>query len=195
VVDYIHLNPARAGIVTPDQLTEFKPSSLGDFLTGSRPRWLLADEFLHTAGLMESPEAWSTYLRNLNLLASNPAGDERMTRGALSAGWAIGTNGWRQALAREHAQTRLAPEWAPDELNSFRQDLWQSELEAGLVEAGRTLSEATTTPNLVAWKIDLALRLRRISAAPYRWIAATLNMGAASSVRAEISRSAQRPAG
>jgi putative transposase len=89
VVDYIHLNPARAGIVTPDQLTEFKSSSLGDFLTGSRPRWLVADEFLHPAGLMESPEARSTYLRNLNLLASNPGGDERMTRGALSAGWAI----------------------------------------------------------------------------------------------------------
>jgi hypothetical protein len=53
-------------------------------------------------------------------------------------------------------------------LNSYRQDLWQSELEAGLAEAGRTLVEAMTMPNPVAWKIDLALCLRRIAAAPYR---------------------------
>ena len=126
---------------------------------------------------------------------SGPGDDERMSRGALSAGWTIGTNGWRQALAREHTRTQLAPEWAADELNSFRQDLWRRELEAALAEAGRTLDEAATTPNLVAWKLELARRLRREVAATYRWIAATLSMGAASSVRAAISRSKQQPAG
>jgi hypothetical protein len=131
----------------------------------------------------------------LKLVAANPGDDERMSRGALSAGWAIGTQGWRKALAREHARTRLAPEWAVDELNSFRLDLWQRELAAGLAEAGRTLPEAANGPKISAWKLDLARRLRCTAAAPYRWIAATLNMGAASSVRAEISRSAQRPAG
>jgi putative transposase len=51
-----------------------------------------------------------------------------MIRCALSAGWAIGTSGWRKAFAREHAHIRLTPEWASDELNSFRHNLWKHEL-------------------------------------------------------------------
>jgi REP element-mobilizing transposase RayT len=58
VVDYIHLNPARAGIVTPDQLTEFKPSSLGDFLTsGLTPSgWPHVDQLL--ASVKSCPAIW-----------------------------------------------------------------------------------------------------------------------------------------
>lgn len=195
VVDYIHLNPVRAGIVAADQLLEFRPSSLGQFVAGSHPGWLAAEEFLRAAGFIESSEAWTAYVERLIALATKPGDDERMTRGAMSTGWAIGTQGWRRTLAREHAQTRLAPEWAIDELSTFREDLWQRELAAGLREVGHTLDDAATDPSINPWKLELALRLRRVTAAHYRWIAATLNMGAASSVRAAISRLVQRPAG
>jgi hypothetical protein len=121
-------------------------------------------------------------------VASNPSDDDRMTRGALSEGSAIGTSGWRKALAREHAHTQLAPEWASDELSAFRQNLWHHELECGLAELGTTLEDAAATPKGVAWKIDLAQRLCTVAAAPYSWIAKTLSMGAPSSVRAYLAR-------
>jgi hypothetical protein len=73
---------------------------------------------------------------------------------ALSAGRAIGTNGWRQTLAREHAQTRLAPEWAADELNSCRRDGGNVNLRRGWRR------RATRSP---------MPRARRISS-PGRWI-------------------------
>ena len=194
VVDYIHLNPVRAGIVATERLLDFKPSSLPRFVAADRSSWLIGDEILETAGLNKSGAAWKLYVERLMALASAPGDDERMHPGSMSAGWAIGTNGWRKALAKEYSQTKLAPEWANDELSTFREDLWRRELEAGLAYLGHTLYQAGPAPNLIGWKLQLALRLRRV-AAPYRWIASTLNMGSESSVRAEISRLNQQPAG
>ena len=158
------------------------------FGQGNAAPWLVAKEFLQGVGLAGSDQPWPDYLRRLVAVAINPGDDERMIRGALSAGWAIGTSGWRKALAREHAHTRLAPEWASDELNAFRLNLWQHELECGLADLGQTRGNAAAAPKGVAWKIDLARRLRTVAAAPYRWIAETLNLGAPSSVRAYLAR-------
>jgi putative transposase len=188
VVDYIHLDPVRAGIVTPERLLEFRASSLGHFIQNKAAPWLVSHEFVSEAGLGGSEQLWLDYLQRLVAIATNLGDDERMIRGALSAGWAIGTSGWRKALARDHAHIRLAPEWAADELNEFRLSRWQHELECGLADLGKKLGDAADTPKSMAWKIELARRLRTVAAAPYRWIAETLNMGAPSSVRAYVAR-------
>lgn len=195
VVDYIHLNPIRAKILPTDRLLDFQPSSLGALVSGARPTWLVVDQFREAAGLTASIKDWPDHLKGLVFVANNPGDDERMKRGALSAGWASGTSGWRKALAREYAQTKLAPEWAADELEDFRQNLWQQELELGLAQLGQTLNAAAAAPKTIRWKLELAYQLRQASAAPYSWIAKTLKMGAASSVRAALSRRLQQPAG
>ena len=156
---------------------------------------LVVDEFRGAAGPTESSKGWPDYLKCLVALANNPGDDERMQRGALSAGWVIGTSGWRKALALEYAQTKLAPEWAADELEEFRQNRWQQELEVGLAQIGQTLDDAAVAPKTISWKLELAYRLRQASAPPYSWIVKTLRMGAASSVRAALSRRLQQPAG
>ena len=69
------------------------------------------------------------------------------------------------------------------------------ELEIGLAQIGQTLDDAAAAPKTIHWKLQLAYRLRQASAAPYSWIAKTLRMGAASSVRAALSRRLQQPAG
>jgi len=195
VVDYIHLNPIRAKILPADRLLDYQASSLGALVSGARPTWLVVDQCREVADPTESTKGWPDYLKCLVAVANNPGDDERMKRGGLSAGWAIGTSGWRKALAREYAQTKLAPEWAADELAEFRQNLWQQELEAGLAQIGQTLDAAAAAPKTISWKLELAHRLRQASTAPYSWIAKTLRMGAASSVRAALSRRLQQPAG
>jgi hypothetical protein len=99
-----------------------------------------------------------------------------------------GLGGWRKALARDHAHTRLAREWASDELNAFRRNLCQHELALGLADLGKTLGNAATAPKGVASKVELARRLRTVAAARYLSIAGTLNMGVPSSVRADLAR-------
>ena len=80
-------------------------------------------------------------------------------------------------------------------MEDFRQNLWQQELELGLAQLGQTLNTAAAAPKTIRWKLELAYQLRQASAAPYSWIAKTLKMGAASSVRAALSRRLQQPAG
>jgi REP element-mobilizing transposase RayT len=130
VIDYIHLNPVRAGIVSAEHIADFEPSSLNRFVSRRAPAWMSGAEFLEQAGLSDSTSGWSRYVEGLTAVAMNPKGDARMTRGAYSAGWAIGTLGWRRTLVKEYAQTHLAPEWSTGEVDAFRRERWQHELGA-----------------------------------------------------------------
>ena len=87
-------------------------------------------------------------------------------------------------MAQKHAQTKLCPGLERDERDQIRRELWQRELDAGLSVAGKNLRDAPGETKSAAWKIELARRLRQKANAPYSWIAATLAMGAPSSVRA-----------
>jgi hypothetical protein len=63
---------------------------------------------------------------------------------------------------------------------------------------GKTLGDAGRDSKGAPWKVSLARRLHTAVNAPHRWIAETLKMGAASSVRAylsQTSRLATRPVG
>jgi putative transposase len=54
VVDYIHLNPVRAGVVSASQAAEFRRGSLGRFVHGPRPAWLSPAGWLNEIGLEDS---------------------------------------------------------------------------------------------------------------------------------------------
>ena len=58
VIDYIHLNPVRAGIVPADRLLEYRAISLVCFAQGNAAPWLVAKELLEVAGLAGSPLMW-----------------------------------------------------------------------------------------------------------------------------------------
>jgi len=50
VVDYIHLNPVRAGVVAPGQVEQFRWSSLPQFIKGKRPTGLVCSDWLAARG-------------------------------------------------------------------------------------------------------------------------------------------------
>lgn len=109
VADYIHLNPVRAGIVPAERVAQFRWSSLPYFVRGPRPSCLVADDILAASGLEDSSEGWCEYVAQLQELAMNPAEQERRGFGEMSRGWAIGTAGWRKALAKTYSQLALHP--------------------------------------------------------------------------------------
>ena len=59
----------------------------------------------------------------------------------------------------------------------LRQARWAEKLGALLAEAGHTLDEAAVARKGAAWKVALALRLRREAGAAVPWIAGKLFMG------------------
>ncbi len=187
VVDYIHLNPVRAGIVEPIQLASFRWSSLRKFLRGPKPAGLVAEGFLAARGLTDSEAGWASYVQQLQGLANDAAEQERMGFKTISKGWAIGTQGWRQALIKDHAQRVLDPGLEQTELREFREARWCDVLTEALRVAGRKIEEAAKAPTRADWKIDV-MRMLRAEGVPYKWITEKLNMGKPEVLRVYVSR-------
>jgi REP element-mobilizing transposase RayT len=187
VVDYIHLNPVRAGIVTAEQVLDFAWSSLRLFVRGERPDFLVATDFLRQAGLTDSTQGWAAYVRRLQELAGDSAEQERRGFGQLSRGWAIGTDAWRKAIAKDYAQRSLDPGLEQAELRELKQALWMQRLKQHLADAGKTAGKAAAARKTEPWKVSIAVALRN-SGVPYGWIADQLHMGSPNALRVHISR-------
>lgn len=177
VVDYIHLNPVRAGLVPAEQFVNFPWGSLNKFVYGGRPECLCASCYGQ-----DNAEGWRCYCaRLINLAADNNAqleqGFDKMCQG-----WAIGTAGWRQAIARDHRQLALSPGLPQRELTELKQLEWIRVLGALYLQIGKSPNEAGKDRKSAAWKVSVAEALRRKTTASNAWIATTLNMGAANSV-------------
>lgn len=187
VCDYIHLNPVRAGVVPVNSVGDYRGSSLWIRLRKSPPDWLHAADGLPSLQLESVPDPWPRYLLHLRRVAAT-ADDDRLQTCAYSEGWAIGTTGWRKALARQHAHLALAPEMTAAEIAEIKCVRWQEALDAALKCAGKSLAEAASAPKGANWKISIARELRAKVAAPYRWIATALTMGHPSAARGYLSK-------
>jgi putative transposase len=187
VVDYIHLNPVRAGVVPPARVAEFRWSSLRQFRQADRPKALLCAAWLAHHGWEDNSVGLQHYVSYLTDLAENEAAQKRMGLEKMSVGWAIGTQGWRRSVAKDHAHLALNPGLEAKELQDFKEMRWRSVLEQGLGSAGKTVHDIQNDVGRSEWKIKLAMQLRE-SSAPYLWIAENLKMGKPGSVRAYIFR-------
>ena len=189
VVDYIHLNPVRSGVVTPEHVIAFRWSSLRRFVKGLRFAGLEASDWLAArGGWRDDAPGWTNYETHLVALAVDEAEHKRLGFDEMSRGWSIGTAGWRQALAKDYAALALTPGIQSDEARGFKEARWEAHLVDFLAEAGHAIEEAETTAKSSAWKVDLAFRLHRELGAAVPWIAAKLHMGKPSSVRCYLSK-------
>ncbi|MBC7366244.1 MAG: transposase [Undibacterium sp.] len=196
VADYIHLNPVRAGLVPVAQAAAFRWGSLGGFTRGIRPEWLVAETWLRELGLNDTPGGWTEYGAHLQRRMAEPENQESDDFGPITSGWAIGTHAWRQAIAKEHAGSKLAGHaHAGPEARALREAQWAEALAGLLAQAGKTREEATDDWKAAVWKIELAAELRRLTDASNRWIAEQLHMGTAGSVSKYLSVRAAQKAG
>jgi putative transposase len=187
VVNYIHLNPVRAQLVRPEQVAQYRWTSLRHLIHPPRPSYLVADSLLSQYGLTDTAEDWALYVDELKSLAGDPLRQEREGLTNLSKDWAIGTSGWRRALAEEHSAMAISVGIDAKELSEIKEAKWRLALGAALMEAGKDL-QSLREPKGSPWKIDIAVQLRREVAAPYVWIARALAMGSPSSVRVYVCR-------
>ncbi len=177
VVDYIHLNPVRAGLVAVDQLADFRWSSLRRFVRGGRPECLCADWIRE-----DEAEGWRRYCGVLEDLAGDKPAQAEQGFDEMSRGWAIGTAGWRKAVAHDHRQLALTPGLPQKELKELKQAEWERVLGDLFIQVGKTPKHAAEDWKSAEWKVSMAEALRRKTTATNRWIAETLHMGAPNSV-------------
>ena len=130
---------------------------------------------------------WSEYEQHLIAVGKDEAQWERRGLVGLSKGWALGTQGWRKALAEDHAQQCLSVGLERHESRELKEGAWGLVLSAALSAAGKTTADLKTKPKKQVWKLELARRLRSAGAA-VGWIADKLDLGKPASVRSYLSR-------
>jgi hypothetical protein len=177
VVDYIHLNPVRAGAVPPTQVGKYAPGSLADFAKKKRPTGLECAEWLKMrGGWQDGVSGIKKYIEYLKQVGGNEQAQKEAGLEKLSRGWALGTYAWKQALARELSQRLFVEGFSAEELSEVREHCWENAMEKALKTVNKTKEEAKAKPRKQPWKLVVAKALRE-QGVPIGWMTKNLHMG------------------
>lgn len=138
VVDYIYLNRFARKLFRRTGSLSFVGAVCG-ISSGFPARRFLWQ--MKRSGLEDSPEGWRGYVEQLQWLAVNAAEQERRGFDEMSRGWAIGTAGWRKALAKTYSQMALDPGLEQEELRDLKEAPWNDALDQVLRQRGRFLEQ------------------------------------------------------
>ena len=160
VCDYVHLNPARAKLLGPEQaLRKYQWSSWPGYLKGPRRRWgwLRVDRLLGAYRVPKDSVAGRQYLERC--VEERRAEEDSKAYRPLRRGWCWGDKRFRKELLAEMAG-RVGPE-------HYGEERWESEVERAervvreeLRHAGWEEAQLGSTPKGHKVKVRVALRLR-----------------------------------
>ncbi|MBI3849165.1 MAG: transposase [Verrucomicrobia bacterium] len=188
VCDYVHLNPARAKLLSADEsLRSYRWSSWPEYLKrpGNRWPWLRVDRLLGEYRIPEDNAAGRRHLEQ-ELEARRQAESGADYR-AIRRGWCLGEKAFREGLLEQMSE-RLGAEHYGEE-----------RLETGTEKAERIIREELKQRR---WKerdlakrakgdvekVKLAGRLREETTVTVKWIAERLEMGTAGYVNNRLYR-------
>lgn len=177
IIDYIHLNPARARLRTLLEAAETSNSSLRDYLTDERRKFILVPEaYERFLGFDDDDAGRAAYLAELaETLRSDPDNQDFEVA-------------WKLAEKAERAERRKAGGLRPERRKTLREITLEQEArwEELTVEmlgfAGISALELATMPARHGAKLGMAHKLKA-AGATYQWIADRLRAGTAGSLR------------
>lgn len=149
-----------------------------------------AEDWLQArGGWRDDPQGRRDYAAYLSELALDEAAWEREGLVGLSRGWAIGTQGWIKALAKEYAELSPTAGLAREERIGLREASWAKSLDANLMRLDKTMSDLKTKPRKEDWKIALAHQIREETGASISWLATHLHLGGPATLRGYLHQS------
>ena len=181
--NYVHLNPARAGLVDQGRRLETFPwSSYPAYLRpGLRSGWLRVDRVLGEHGLQEdSAKSRREFSRRMEELCPTDLAGENA---ALRQGWKMGAEDFADWLA-EKLDRRGRPGERARERRETDEALAERLVRTGLKEAGWSAADLKKRAKGDAVKVAIAKRVRAQTPMTRRWIARRLHMGSSSYVSA-----------
>jgi len=177
VCDYVHLNPARANLVNPEEpLRSFVWSSWPAYLLGpsKRPPWLRVDRLLGECGIpMDSAAGRHRLEQALEDRRRAEAGD---AFSAVRRGWCLGGEDFRKELLAQMSERIGAEHYGPERAES---DVEKAEriMAAELKRRGWAEEQLRERPKGDAIKVKLAQRLRSETVQTVEWLAKRLHLG------------------
>lgn len=186
VSDYIHLNPARAGMLGEEgMLADYTwssfPGLIGD--PRKRPEWLFGDWVLGRRGEKDNARGRRSYREALEKRAAEEQDGGGCGEGVLKKlrrGWCFGSEEFRQRTLELVAgkATKLSGEI----LAAHNEQEAERLMAAGLAAVGLRAEELAKTPKSDPRKIAVAAVVKGRTIVGNEWIARRLHMGAAGRV-------------
>ena len=178
VCDYVHLNPARAKLLLPEQpLREFPWSSWPEYLKppGERPPWLRVDRLLGEYRIPQDSGAGREHLEQC--VEQRRAAEDEAEYKSIRRGWCLGDETFRKELLGSVSAGAAEPVRA-DARRETTEEKARRILHEELAKLGWTGAELVQRAKGDARKVQIARRLRVETAVTLKWIAAELRMGA-----------------
>lgn len=196
LADYIHLNPARAGLAGGKRgpLVDYLWSSLPSHQKGNGPGWLVTGRILRAFNLAEDGRGRRAYVGWLEARASNDGGQiDEAAQQAIRRGWYLGRDAFKDKLLKMLERSPGRRTSGTPRTKGANRDHSEQEALRILREGSRHLGLPTSLEKLGELrksddrKAQLALLLRAHTTVSNDWIAAKLAMGHPGSVSRVVS--------
>jgi len=177
VCDYVHLNPARAKLLSREvPLRSYRWSSYSWYVAEptKRPVWLRVDRVFGEMGIPKDSKAGREYFQG-QMEARRQAEDPRQYKD-LRRGWCLGDRTFRKELLAQMV-ARVGQSHYGADRQETGQEKAERIVEEELRRRGWKETELERRRKGDAEKVRIASRLRRESIMTLKWIARRLHMG------------------
>jgi hypothetical protein len=177
VCDYVHLNPVRAHLVSPEQKLEtYLWSSYGHYLghPSQRPAWLRVDRLFGESGIPKDSEAGREQFAAQMEFRRQDESDSQFK--GVRRGWCFGSEQFRRELLEQVSDKRGAWHIGP-ELRESSEARAERLISAELSREGWNEQDLLIRAKGDLVKVNLAAKLRAETTVTIVWIAERLNMG------------------
>jgi putative transposase len=197
LLDYVHLNPVRAGLVSPRGGLERYPwTSLDYYLKtpSKREPWQVVEIGLGSAGLRDSAAGRRRFLAGLEQRARLEKAEEaglseiegQSLQSTLRRGWYFGSQAFGERLREVAGNTleskRANPSYRGKEMKEHGEARAQEILARGLEAVDLHADQLSALPKSDWRKSLIALAIKRETPVKLKWISENLSMGATAGV-------------
>jgi REP element-mobilizing transposase RayT len=177
VCDYVHLNPARARLLRPEQpLSAYRWGTWPEYLKspGKRPAWLRVDRLL---GEYQIPKDSAAGRRRLaECLEQRRSAEDGRAYQPIRRGWFLGNEALKRELL-EQASGRMGENHYATERREGDEAKAQRIIAGEIQRLGWTRKDLANRPKGDPGKVAMAWRLRAETTMTLKWIASELWMG------------------
>jgi len=176
LIDYIHLNPVRAGLCDIKTLKNYRLSSYAKYWDRHSPVGLDRKTVLSLHDLPDNLAGMRKYAQLLEMREEgDPEARAKLER-KYCHGWFLGSSQARKALAKELA-TDTETEWEGKTFREIASVQWERIVQEEMASLEKNEEMVLSDRKGAHWKVEIARRLRKETTASNPWIAQRLNMG------------------
>jgi len=194
VVNYIHLNPVRTGIVDLKDLRTHALSSFPKFFAGKRSSCLVNEVWLFLVGKLRPTVAgMRRYHQYLELCIEQDPARQRELHRRLCRGWHIGTREGKKAILKDVSQGVIGADLT-DLACCFGSDGGELLLQRGLSYLKKKNEDLVSDLKGAPWKVVPASWIKSQCGVSNHWLSEYLHMGHPSNISRTISVTRYIPA-